>query len=323
MSGAVASALPARAALVLRRSPIWVLAVLLFVGFSLASPHFLTPFNLGNIIAQSAMIGFLAVGLTPVLISGNIDLSVGSVLGLSACLVIGLQADVGLPMAVALTLAAGAGLGLFNGFLVEKIGINSFIVTLAGMIGVRGLAFLYAGDTSLSAVDLTLHDIGAYRIGPFTVIALGFLVSVVLFQWMMKRTIHGRNTYAIGGNRVAAVDAGVPVSRHVMANFVLCGLMASVAGIAMASDLGAATPSYGREYELWAVIAVVLGGTSLRGGRGDLLGTFAAAIALAILINGLNLVGVSPFYVSVILGAALIVVLAVDRLSEPAAKAGE
>ena len=300
---------------VLRGNPTWLLALLLFVVFSFASPHFLTAYNLGNIVAQSALIGFLAVGLTPILVSGNIDLSVGSVLGLTACLVIGLQGQVGLPIAILVVLGAGAGLGLVNGLIVEKIGINSFIVTLAGMIGVRGLAFLYAGDTSLASPDFTLHDIGAYSVGPFSVISLFFLGSVAVFQWVMKRTLHGRNTYAIGGNRTAAVDAGVPVQRHVIINFILCGLMAAVAGIAIASDLGAATPSYGKDYELWAVIAVVLGGTSLRGGKGDLLGTLAAVIALSILRNGLNLVGVSPFFVPVIMGSALILVLLFDRLS--------
>ena len=191
------------------------------------------------------------------------------------------------------------------------------------MIGVRGLAFLYAGDTSLAAADFTLHDIGAFALGPFSVISLLFLGSVLVFQWVMKRTVHGRNTCAIGGNRIAAVDAGIPVQRHVIVNFVLCGFMAAVAGIAIASDLGAATPSYGKDYELWAVIAVVLGGTSLRGGKGDLLGTLAAVIALSVLRNGLNLVGVSPFFVPVIMGSALILVLLFDRLSSSRNHAAE
>lgn len=307
----------------LRRNPIWLLALLLFTVFSFSSPYFLTTYNLGNIVAQSALIGFLAVGLTPVLISGNIDLSVGSVLGLTACLVIGLQGQVGLPLAIVAALGAGAGLGLVNGLIVEKIGLNSFIVTLAGMIGVRGLAFLYAGDTSIAAPNFTLHDFGAFAVGPFSVISLFFLGSVVIFQWMMKRTLHGRNTYAIGGNRTAAIDAGIPVQHHVVANFILCGLMAAVAGIAIASDLGAATPSFGKDYELWAVIAVVLGGTSLRGGKGDLLGTLAAVIALSVLRNGLNLVGVSPFFVPVIMGSALILVLLFDRLSSSRKHAAE
>lgn len=306
-----------------RRNPIWLLALSLMVVFSLTSPHFLTPYNLGNILAQSALIGFLAVGLTPILVSGNIDLSVGSVLGLTACLVIGLQGPLGLPVAILVSLGAGAGLGLVNGLIVEKIGINSFIVTLAGMIGVRGLAFLYAGDNSLAAPDFTLHDIGAISVGPVSLISLAFLGSVLAFQWVMKRTVHGRNTYAIGGNRSAAVDAGVQVQRHVIINFVLCGLMAALAGIAIASDLGAATPSYGKDYELWAVIAVVLGGTSLRGGKGDLFGTLAAVIALSVLRNGLNLVGVSPFFVPVIMGSALILVLLFDRLSSSHKPAAE
>ena len=125
--------------------------------------------------------------------------------------------------------------------------------------------------------------------------------------------MHGRNTYAIGGNRRAAEDAGIPVSKHLVANFALCGLMAALSGVFMAARLNAATPGFGREYELWAVIAVVLGGTSLRGGRGSAIGTFAAVIALAVLQNGLNLIHVSPFYVSAIMGLALIATLIIDR----------
>lgn len=294
------------------KNPIWLLSLALFVLFSVSSPFFLTSYNLSNVLFQCALVGMLAVGLTPVIVSGNIDLTVGSVVGLSACLVVGLQ-PYGLVFAIVSALGSGLALGLLNGLAVERLGVSSFIVTLAGMIGIRGLAFLFAGDTSLSAIDEQLYDLGMLAIGPITIIPLVFLISVVVFQWMLKRTVHGRNTYAIGGSRSAAIDAGIPVSRHIIANFVLSGFMASLCGIAMAANLGAATPSYGRDYELWAVIAVVLGGTRLRGGSGDLIGTFAAVLALAILRNGLNMLHVPPFYIPGIMGAALIGALVFDR----------
>jgi ribose transport system permease protein len=295
----------------LLRRPIWLLCAVLVVLFSLQSSFFLTTFNLSNILFQCSLIGFLAVGLTPVVISGNIDLSVGAIVGLSSCLAIGLQ-PLGLLPAVAVAIAAATGIGALNGVIVEKTGINSFIVTLAAMIGVRGLAFLYAGDTSLSAIDDRLAEFGHLSIGPVSVISLGFLASVAIVNWVITNTRHGRNTYAIGGNRDAAVNAGIQVSPHIIGNFALSGAMAGICGVAMAADLGAATPSYGKDYELWAVIAVVLGGTSLRGGAGTAIGTFAAVLTLAVLRNGLNLIHVSPFYILVVMGLALIGATIID-----------
>ncbi len=294
------------------KTPIILLGVLLFIGFSLASNHFLTVFNLSNVLFQSALVGFLAIGLTPLILSGNIDLSVGSIVGLSACLAVGLQ-SFGLTVALTGAIFAGVLLGLLNGFVVERLGINSFIATLAAMIGIRGLTFLYTGDASLSAVDDRFLALGEMTVGPISATALLFVALTIVFQWMLSRTVHGRNSYAIGGNRSAAIDAGVPVHRHVILNFVLCGLMASVCGIAMAADLGAATPSYGRDYELLSVTAVVLGGTSLRGGSGNVIGTFAAVLTLAILRNGLNLMHVPPFYIPIVMGTALIAALVFDR----------
>ncbi|MGW1419918.1 ABC transporter permease [Bradyrhizobium manausense] len=297
---------------IIRREYVWPATVLLMVVFSLTTPHFLSAYNLSNILFESTLVGLLAVGLTPVVISGNIDLTVGAVVGLSACLVTKLEA-LGLGISIGSTLAVGAALGLFNGLLVERLGISSFIVTLAGMIGIRGLAFLYAGNTSVSPIDGRLSNLSDLSVGPVGAIPLLFLFSVAGFQWILNRTVHGRNTFAIGGNRAAAVDAGVLVSQHVIANFVLCGLMAAVCGVAMAANLGAAAPSFGRDYELWAVIAVVLGGTRLRGGKGSVIGTFAAVLALAILRNGLNLLNVPPFFIPLIIGTALIVALVLDR----------
>jgi ribose transport system permease protein len=296
----------------LLRNPIWILALILVVLFASLSPHFLTAFNIGNIVFQASLVGFLAIGLTPVVIGGDIDLTIGAVVALSACLAIALQ-PYGLSVAIAVAIVAGLGLGLLNGFLVEGLGVSSFIVTLAGMIGIRGLAFLFVGDTSLPSTDDRFGSIVDAQLGPVSAITVVFFVCVLAFHWMLRNTQHGRNTYAIGGNRTAAVDAGIPASRHVIINFVGSGLMASLCGVAMAAHLSAATPSYGTDYELWAVISVVLGGTRLRGGVGGVFGTLIAVLTLAILQNGLNLVNVSPFYIPVIMGLALIAALVVDR----------
>ncbi|WP_322013005.1 ABC transporter permease [Paraburkholderia sp. J12] len=294
------------------RHAVWVFLILETVVFSASSPHFLSVANLSNILLQGSFVGFIAIGLTLVLINGTIDLTVGSVIGLCGCLAAGLQ-WLGLIPALVLTLGAGAGLGLLNGLIIERTGVNSFVVTLAGMIGIRGLVFLYAGNDALVARYDVFSEIGTMMVGPVALVSIVFLVLLVALQWVLAKTVHGREAYAIGGNRSAAINAGVRVSRHIVVNFVISGLLAAICGIAMASQLGGATPTLGEGYEMWAVIAVVVGGTRFQGGSGDLWGTLGGVLAFSVLRNGMDLLHVQPFYVSLIIGSSLIVVLLLDR----------
>jgi ribose transport system permease protein len=307
----------------LARYPIILLCIALMVLFSVTSQFFLTVFNLANILYESSLVGILALGLTPLIISGNLDLSVGSMLGLASCLVVGFELW-GLALSVLIALGCGVAIGLVNGFIVEKIGINSLIATLAAMIGVKGLAFLYAGETSMSATSDDLLNFGAFYVGPIHIAVIFFVVIAAALHVVLTRTPHGRNTFAIGGNRAAAVDAGIPVMRTVIINFALAGALAALSGIVMAANLGAATPTFGTNYELWAITSVVLGGTSLRGGAGSVLGTLAAAITLSVLRNGLSMLQVQPFYIPIIMGSALILALLLDlRLNTNKALQGE
>jgi ribose transport system permease protein len=294
------------------RSTIWIVLAIALVFFSIASPYFLSVYNLSNVLLQGTFVGFLAIGMTLIMINGNIDLTVGAILGLSACLSVGLQ-PYGLGVAIGGALAAGAALGWLNGMLVEFTGVDSFIVTLAGMIGIRGLVFVYTQENSLSAISDAFTNAGSMSVGPISLIAILFLILLFGFQWLLSATCHGRNAYAIGGNRSAAVNAGIRVPRHIIINFTLRGLLAAVAGITSASQFGAATPNLGESYELWAIIAVVVGGTKLRGGAGSLWGTLGGVLTLAVLRNGLNLTHVQPFYVLVIMGVALIGALMLDK----------
>jgi len=301
----------------LRRTfPAWLLLGALVIAFCSQSPYFLTGLNVSNILFQAALIGFVACGLTPVVISGNIDLTVGAIMGVCACLVIELQ-SLGVAAAIVVSLGAGAVLGLLNGVLVEKTGVSSFIVTLAGMVGLRGLAFVLTGDTSVALEDERLSSLIEYQVGPLSVGVLVFIANVLTLHCLLAFTVHGRNTYAIGGHRTAAYDAGIPVSSHVITNFVVSGILAGASGILMAANLGAASPSYGSGYELWAIIAVVLGGTGLRGGTGSIAGTLVAVLALATLRNGLELMSVPPLYEPLIIGTVLITVLVIDTIITP------
>jgi ribose transport system permease protein len=296
------------------KSPAWPLLIALVIVFAIGSPRFLTPLNISSFMSQTVLVGILAIGLTPLVISGNIDLSVGSIAGFGACLLVLLHTWIGLTLGIPLMLIACTAIGLFNGLIVERLGLNSIIATLAVGTGLRGLTFLVFGTETVMAPDFTLLDVSAIKIFGVAISVVTFLGVGVLVAMVLRFTTHGVNTFAIGGNRRAALDAGVGVTRHVLGNFALSGLAAGLVGLIMVAELGAASPVYGRDYELWAIIAVVLGGTALAGGRGTVLGTVVAALSLTVLRNGLNLMKIEVRYVLIILGAVLIGALILDRL---------
>ncbi|UYO73218.1 ABC transporter permease [Halomonas qinghailakensis] len=300
--------------------PIWVFVIALFIFFSFMSEYFLSFGNITNILVQTSTIGLIALGMTFVMINGNIDLSVGAILGLAASLAVGLQ-EVSMTLAILAALGSGILLGALNGFVVWKTGVNAFIVTLGAMLGVRGLIFLYTGEQSFFAMNFAFADFGTSTIGSVPVLAIIFLVCALIMHLVLTRTGHGRNTFAVGGNPEASIDAGIRLGRHMMINFIIVGFFAALAGVLLASQMGAATPNLGRDYELWVITAVVLGGTKLTGGYGSIVGTLGGVLAIGILRNGMNLMQVPAFYVLVILGAILISVLIIDKkLNAPSTK---
>jgi ribose transport system permease protein len=227
----------------------WLSLLIAILFFASRSPHFLSLFNVSNVLLQAVFFGFLAIGLTLVFVSGHIDLSVGSLVGLTAGLSVVLQPKLGLPLSVLVGLAAGAIVGAFNGLLVARVGINSLIVTLAAMIGLKGLTFAIVGEESIPAANPLFSQIGALRIGSIHLITLVFFVLLIAAQWVLTSTRHGREAYAIGGNRVAAVNASIRVDRHVVINFAVSGFLAALCGLAIPTNMGAATPTYGEGYE--------------------------------------------------------------------------
>lgn len=312
---------PTQARRWLMRNPIWGFVMLIFVFFSLASDHFFDIRNFQNILVQTSTIGLIALGMTLVMINGNIDLSVGATVALAAAFAVDIQSWAAfatwgswqiLP-AVLAALAVGIALGALNGLIVWKTGVDAFIVTLGAMLGIRGLVFVYTGEQSFYATNFAYSDFSASSVGPLPTLALIFLLCTVAVHLLLSRTTHGRNTYAVGGNREAAVNAGIRVGPHMLVNFMIVGFFAALAGVALSTQMGAATPNLGRDYELWTITAVVLGGTRLTGGRGDIIGTFGGVLAIGILRNGMNLMQVPAFYVLVILGAILIAVLFLDK----------
>lgn len=292
--------------------PIWIFVIAITLFFSFMSDYFLSMGNLSNILVQTSTIGLIALGMTFVMINGNIDLSVGATLGLAASLSVGLQ-DYGLSIAILAAITSGLVLGAINGLIVWKTGVNAFIVTLGAMIGVRGLIFVYTQEQSFYASNFAFTDFGASEIGPFPVLAIIFLLCTLVMHLVLKKTGHGRNTIAVGGNAEAAMDAGIRIGRNMMINFIIVGFFAALAGVLLATQMGASTPNLGSEYELWTITAVVLGGTKLTGGYGSITGTLGGVLAIGILRNGMNMMQVPAFYVLVILGLILISVLIIDQ----------
>lgn len=293
--------------------PIWLFVVVITVFFSFSADHFFDVQNFQNILVQTSTIGLIALGMTFVMVNGNIDLSVGATVALAAALAVGLQDAIGIFPAVGVGLASGALLGAFNGLIVWKTGVDAFIVTLGAMIGVRGLVFVYTGEQSFYATDFAYSDFGMSSLGPMPTLAVIFLIFTVVCHLVLRYTVHGRNTYAVGGNRDAAINAGIRVGPHMVVNFMIVGGLAALAGITLSTQMGAATPNLGRDYELWTITAVVLGGTKLTGGSGSIIGTLGGVLAVGILRNGMNLMQVPAFYVLVVLGVILITVLILDK----------
>jgi len=287
--------------------------VALSLLLSALTPHFLTVSNLLNVMEQTSINAVIAVGMTYVIISGGIDLSVGSLLALSGVLLAsGLVA--GLPPAVAilLGLAAGAAGGLANGLLVTWGRLPPFIATLGMMSVARGAALLYTEGRPISGFEpgFRLLATGRVLLVPVPVVAAAAVYLVAHF--VLTRTRFGRYVYAIGGNAEAARLSGVPVRFHQTMVYALCGVTSGLAAVLLTARLNSAQPIAGIMYELDAIAATVIGGTSLMGGSGTLGGTLIGALIMGVLRNGLNLLGISSFLQQIVIGCVIIVAVLVD-----------
>ena len=278
-----------------------------------ATPHFLTVSNLLNVLEQTAINAIVAVGMTFVIISGGIDLSVGSVLALSGIeLGSALQAGAAVPVAIALALAVGLGCGLVNGVLVTFGRLPPFIATLGMMSVARGAALMLAEGRPISGFDDGFRMLATGRVlmMPAPVIIAGLIYAVAHF--VLGHTVFGRATYAIGGNEEAARLSGVHVRYHKTAIYGVAGLMSAAAAVILTARLNSAQPTAGTMYELDAIAATVIGGTSLLGGEGTIMGALIGALIMGVLRNGLNLLNVSSFFQQVVIGVVIIGAVLVD-----------
>jgi ribose transport system permease protein len=293
----------------LSRYAIYVALAAECATLALATNAFFTVDNLANVLRQNAFPAIIAAGMTFTILTAGIDLSVGSVVGLSGVLCADTLAHGGgLVAAIGAGLALGVAVGAANGLIVTRIRIPPFIVTLAMMLVVRGIAFKYTNAGTISDLPPLLSPLS--RGLPMT----AAMATVFALSWVaLERTAFGRHVYAIGGNADAAWLSGVRVNRVLMAVYIGCGACAGLAGVLVASRLNAGYPRAGELYELDAVAAVVVGGTSLFGGRGSIWGTLAGAFFIGILNNGLNLYNVSPYDQMIAKGAVLLAATSLDR----------
>ncbi|MGI4977577.1 MAG: ABC transporter permease [Janthinobacterium lividum] len=301
----------------MRRSTIFyplVGLVVVCIVMAFSSDTFLSAGNVTNILRQVSINAIIAIGMTLVILTGGIDLSVGAVMALSGTLMAGLMAG-HLPGALAILacLGVGLGFGLANGAFVAYGKMPPIIVTLATMGIARGLALIYTGGYPISGLPPWMRFFGAGSIAgvqtPIVVMAVLYALAWVL----LERTPFGRHVYAIGGNETATRLSGVRVSPAKLAVYGLSGLASALAAVVLTSRLMSGQPGAGEGFELDAIAAVVLGGTAIAGGRGSLVGTLLGALLLGVLNNGLNMVGVNPYVQTVVKGGIILLAIYIGR----------
>jgi ribose transport system permease protein/rhamnose transport system permease protein/inositol transport system permease protein len=298
-----------------------LILLLFFIGLiimmSLLSPSFLTIDNLLSVTQQMSEFGILALGVTVIIITSGIDLSVGSIAGLTTIVIAMSYGWSGsLVAAILLGILTGALCGAFNGVLIAKIGVPPILVTLGTMTFFNGVALVLSKGNAISDLPEEFYFVGqGYLFGNVPVQTVIFLVLAILTSLLLSKTPWGRRVYAVGNNSVAAVFSGVQVEKVLLYVYIFAGIMAAISGWIISSRVSTARADLGAVYVMQSIAATVLGGTNIAGGSGTIFGTVIGVSVFAVLANGLNLIGVSPFAQNLLMGLALIVVLLINNMS--------
>jgi ribose/xylose/arabinose/galactoside ABC-type transport system permease subunit len=295
-----------------RELPIILYTVVLVAVFSLTVNGFFAVKNFENVTRQITTVGIVSIGMTLVILTGGIDLSVGAILAFAINLG-GQGIILGWPIWVVypLMLALGLALGALNGFLVTRIAVPALIITLGTMNVYRGVLMVITNGRYITPIPASYQAIGKGFL-PF----LLFLVVLAVFLFASLRTRFGRNLFAIGGGEQAAVYSGVPVRRYKMLVYVISGVLSALAGMILVGKSGFIQPQAGVGYDMNAIAAVVIGGTSIFGGSGSVLGTFLGSILLGLILAGLTMLAVNPYWIGFITGALIILAIALDSLRQ-------
>jgi ribose transport system permease protein len=297
-----------------REAGIFLVVVVIMFILTIASPNFATAGNLAIVARIIALNSIIAMGMTLVILSGGIDLSVGSVVALTSVVVGYVMVRLGMPIWICILagLAVGAVVGSFNGFLITRTGVPPFIITL-GMMGLaRGLALVITKGSTISGLPESYLNLGQGYLGPVPYPVIIMLVLAVVLHIMLSRTTFGRRIYFIGSNEDAAILSGINVKRVKILVYMMCSILASTEAVIETARMSTAQPASGIGYELTAIGAVIIGGASMSGGEGTILGTLLGATLLGLITNGLILLGISAYWQQVFSGAIIILAVALD-----------
>ncbi len=290
------------------------LTLLIAIALSLASPYFLTASNLYNLMDQSVVVGIVAIGMTFVILTGGIDLSVGSVMGLTGILLGLALREFPIPIAIFLAITSGAFIGAISGTLVSIFGLAPFVVTLGAMAICRSLAYVVSGQRTISDLPASLERL-VYD--SFLGLQMNVIILILLYvlAWIyLSRMKGGRTIYAVGSNKEAARISGLNVQFYTILPYIVSGALCAIAVTLIAAQIGSIDPLAGNGMELDAIAAVVIGGASLFGGRGSIVGTLFGVLIMVMVRNGMNLLGVSPFWQGTAIGTIIIAAVLVESL---------
>jgi len=293
-----------------------LLAILIFLAtfLSFASQFFLTVENITNLVRHTSIVGVVAIGMTFVIISGGIDLSVGSVLGFSGMAAAILMRDGhNIYLAIIAGVLAGTIVGVINGFIIHKGKVPPFIATMGSMIVVRGVIMLISDARMVSGLPREFTNFSQLSLFGVPNLFIVWLIIMFLANFLAKRSLFGRNIHAIGSNVEASRLSGIKIQDNVIKVYAFCAFMASVAGIMMTSRLANGVPTGGDGFELDAIAAAVIGGASLSGAEGTVLGTVLGAFIMAMLRNGGTLMGINPFLLQIAIGTIVVAAVLIDK----------
>lgn len=295
---------------------VWIWLVALVLGFGLFNDYFLTVMNLQNIMVQATVLGMLGLAVALPLLVAEIDLSIPANLGFSSAVGVLAYSDLGLPWGIAMLLgvAAATFIGFFNGVCITKLRMVSLIETLAMMIILQGALLAVTQGKTLTNMSDGYVWIGQATIGGWPVMPLVYVAALIVVGFMLKRTVFGRSIYAVGGNAAAANSAGVPVDRVKIITYTISGFLAGVGGFLLASWQMAITSNQGSSYLLYAIAAPIIGGVSVFGGRGTILGVLGGVMLLTVIQVGLAIISVPSFYVGMIGGFMIFIAVAIDAI---------
>jgi ribose/xylose/arabinose/galactoside ABC-type transport system permease subunit len=302
---------------ILGKYGVYIALLVLIIVMTIASPSFLNVTNIFNILKQNAVYGVLAVGMTFVIVTGGIDLSVGSIVAITACFATKLAQDgTTLPVGVAMLvgLLVGLACGVFSGFFIAYTGVPAFIATLATQQIARGIVYVFTDGRPITGVSDSYKYIGSAAWGVVPVMVVIYALFLVAGTFLLKYSKYGRHVYAVGGNKRAALVSGINVKRTEFLVYVICGICAAVGGLMLSSRVQTGQPAGGEGYEMEAITAAVIGGASLSGGKGTIFGSFIGLLVVAILTNGLDLLNVSSYYQEIIKGVIILLAVLADRV---------